>query len=74
MKDAAINNFPPRLDLACLLRLELTNCEGLTGASLYGSSLVHLSLHGCKNLTFLDLWAPELHSLVLSECINLSRH
>mmetsp|Transcript_9986 Transcript_9986/g.14395 ORF Transcript_9986/g.14395 Transcript_9986/m.14395 type:complete len:365 (+) Transcript_9986:256-1350(+) len=72
VKDAAINDFPPRLDLACLLRLELTNCEGLTGASLYGSSLVHLSLHGCKNLTFLDLWAPELHSLNLSECINLS--
>jgi hypothetical protein len=28
--------FRPFLDLASLLRLELTNCEGLTGASISG--------------------------------------
>ena len=61
----------PRLDLACLLRLELTNCEGLTGASLSGRSLLNLSLQGCTNLSFLDVWAPELDSLDVSDCMNL---
>lgn len=63
--------FPPRLDLASLLRLELTNCEGLTGASLSGRFLVHLSFEGCKNISFLDLWAPDLQSLQMSDCVSL---
>jgi len=63
--------FPPRLDLASLLRLELTNCDGLTGASISGKFLCHVSFAGCRNISFLDLWAPELQSLQMSGCVSL---
>jgi hypothetical protein len=63
--------FPPRLDLASLLRLELTSCEGLTGVSISGKFLCHVSFEGCRNISFLDLWAPELQSLQMSGCVSL---
>lgn len=69
--DDSTHIFPPRLDLASLLRLELTHCDGLTGASISGKFLCHVSFEGCRNITFLDLWAPELQCLQLSGCMSL---
>jgi len=61
------------LNLHRLIRLELNDCHGLTGACLEGPNLVRLCLRNCSTLATLDLRSPKLTTLDVSECGRLSK-
>jgi len=71
--DLLHNSAPSRLNLNSLIRLELVDCNGLTGISVSGRALVTLRLNDCINLACVDVMAQHLQSLDVSGCLSLKK-